>query len=394
MILTCQKFCLPPSDSIVRLASVLLPLTLCCAVASAQSDSSVRRVWLDPNGGCELIHVGKDESANEALVKKLTAAGAVVLFIFESKDKPIVTLGSGLLAAAALLDLNGSEKKTEQTLQICPANDLYSRKPVYYLGTPNLTAQLAARDSRADRSSAIQSHAIDTDSAALADATKQIDQLRLHLNTTQATQLTPSTTLSPAIVDRILSQRLTPPSENYASDTVLQLLQNASSASLSGAVRYGDRAVQGAIVRLLWSGSSASQLVVTDASGGYSFSSLQPGSYTLDVGKNGFTETTQTVTLESGSAETANVQLSSDVYPCTFTIINRTPWLIEVNLIDGSANIPMPNLRPYQSLPLPGVPHQQQFVALANFRDHAALNWGPINVTCSEQTSASLLPPS
>ena len=378
--------------------AMLFIAALFATTGNAEGTNPTANELTDSMRECKFVSSGEEANSHDSLIKTLTAAGAVVVFLFGSEEKPIVTVGTGLLAASALLDLSDSRKKSGEKLQICSTNGstLSQHKPVYYIGPPNLTGALAALNPL--RVGAPTGMSIPTDATntpGLADATRQLGQLRLNSNALSTRQVLPTGTTPPTTTLTPVEQQLQTlsVSDNFAQHLATPRInwsQILNTGSLRGTVSQDGRGTFGAIVKLTLAGSSASQAVVSDVNGVYSFTSLQPGRYVLDVAKAGLVEKTQTIDVVTGGMLTADIALMPDGYPCTFIVNNHTPWHLAVKIVDGGQVKALPIFQPFEVHPITGIQRAQEMFVTARFRDHEDINWGPIGIDCTQQRSVTI----
>jgi len=93
--------------------------------------------------------------------------------------------------------------------------------------------------------------------------------------------------------------------------TGLAIAQTATTGQVTGKVTDPSGAViSGASVTIKNTGTGTSEVTKTNDSGLYSFSFLQPGSYSLTIAAQGFQTVTQNVSASIGSAATVNTKLA------------------------------------------------------------------------------------
>jgi hypothetical protein len=124
--------------------------------------------------------------------------------------------------------------------------------------------------------------------------------------------------ISPATIAQQSSRTTVPSSAAPRSQVIPSVSHPAGepTASVSGTVTDATGAViAGAFVRLDRDGMSSSQVVVTSGDGGYSFTALSKGTYTLHITAIGFAMIyTDPFTLESNQSRTQDLTLSVQEY--------------------------------------------------------------------------------
>ena len=135
--------------------------------------------------------------------------------------------------------------------------------------------------------------------------------------------------------------------------------------SLVGNVKdSSDAAVPRAVVTAVNNGTNQSRKVVTDDSGGYSFTDLQGGVYTLKIGQQGFKTFEQTdITVSANNVNRVDITLQLGAVSETVTVSSQGAVLqtetseVHVDLVANElTNLPVPLGRNYQQIyrTLPG----------------------------------------
>lgn len=109
--------------------------------------------------------------------------------------------------------------------------------------------------------------------------------------------------------------------------TVPASSQNLTSGDVAGTVTDPSGAIlPNATVTLKNNATGQTITVTTNATGGYRFSLLAPGSYTVTANAAGFQTTSQPVTVAVGQATTANMQLTVGASSQTVEVTAEGGW--------------------------------------------------------------------
>ena len=127
--------------------------------------------------------------------------------------------------------------------------------------------------------------------------------------------------------------------------------QTTISGALAGTVTDpSGAAVAGAQVTATSQETGAKQVVTTSATGGYSFSLLQPGHYLVQATMSGFKATTAIVRVGIGQIATQNLQLSLGEAVQTVEV-TAAPQLLQTESAELSSQV---NFQQLQNIPNPG----------------------------------------
>src|SRR6185312_8113467 len=127
--------------------------------------------------------------------------------------------------------------------------------------------------------------------------------------------------------------------------------QNTNSGTVTGQVTDAQKAAMvGAVITLTNTATNESQATITNGQGRYAFVNLQPGTYTLDVKKEGFKEATiKSQAVEVGKPLTLNVPMQVGTTTQTVEVSATGAELQTMNstvgaTISGDAIVKLPNL--------------------------------------------------
>lgn len=372
--------------------------------------------------GCRTLTVEEARQEPQLFSGIFGSTAEGVLLIVERESKPVVLMMTGalflkeLIGLAKDVDYNRQLRnlglKAHQQLQVCPAenwlfNYLGFRRlspksdRLVVAGPPGVASDIANVGSLGLLPSPTPPWRSGPNSAPTATSPKpqikpgisppvtenmssilaQIQQLQHFTNTSPVT-LAPKQSTPPPPAPA--APRRAAPSPSYS--------------FVRGSVRDGQtgQPLWGAAVRLTSVAFGSWLGTVTLPDGTFAFANLPDGDYVISVYREGYLNNGRRIALPRDTSALHNFSLFRyPRYPCYFAVVNSTPWVVRVGVLDPgavAANFPPSGfLQPHDYVELPLVNATQLFVEAVPTYGPLPL-WDPIPIACGGRNYVKIMP--